>query len=170
MHLYVRIDSFAKTMFIVGPIVFLSEILDLWFIENQSFTLFTTGFVLANALIGAIAHKLNGDFRFETFFVQTGKMVGIITVVYLVLEGIVSPIGDNVVADGAIAVFQVATLLYPGSKILKNVFIWSGGEHPPRWLMQRVFNFKQNGDLKAFLDGDNSNTQQKKFDIDNFNK
>ena len=151
----IRTDSFFRAMAIFGPIVFISEILDLWFIENQSFTLFTAGFIFANAIIGAISHKIKGDFRFEMFFLKTGKMAGIITLTYLVLEGIVSPIGDNSVTSGIIAVFQVATLLYPGSKILKNIFIWSDGEHPPKFIMERLYNFKENGDLKAFLNGSN---------------
>jgi len=151
----IRADSFFRAMAIFGPLVFISDILDLWFIENQSFTLFTAGFIFANAIIGAISHKIKGDFRFEMFFLKTGKMTGIVTLTYLVLEGIVSPIGDNSITSGIIAVFQVATLLYPGSKILKNIFIWSDGEHPPKFIMERLYNFKENGDLKAFL-GDNS--------------
>ena len=149
----IRADSFFRAMVIFGPLVFISDILDLWFIENQSFTLFTAGFIFANAIIGAVSHKIKGDFRFEMFFLKTGKMAGIITLTYLVLEGIVSPIGDNSVTSGIIAVFQVATLLYPGSKILKNIFIWSDGEHPPKFIMERLYNFKENGDLNAFLSG-----------------
>ena len=167
-NMYIRTDSFFKAMAIFGPIVFVCEILDLWFIENQSFTLFTAGFVVANAIIGGITHKIKGDFRFETFFIQTFKMTGIITLTYLVLEGIVSPIGDNSLTSGIIAVFQVATLLYPGSKILKNIFIWSDGEHPPKWIMEKVYNFKENGDLKAFLGSTDKTDFPIKQDEDEF--
>ena len=164
-----RVDSYLKALVIFGPTAFLSELLGLWFIENQSFTLFAIGFVVANALIGGIAHQARKDFKWEIWFIQTGKMVGIITITYIVLEGIISPIKVDSIRDSSIAVFQVATLLYPGSKILKNIFIWSNGEHPPKWFMQRVYNFKQNGDLKAFLNDSNSE-HQKDFDLDNFNK
>ena len=36
-------------------------------------------------------------------------------------------------------------------KPLKNIFILSEGEHPPKWLMQRIYNFQNNGDLKEFM-------------------
>lgn len=164
-----RVDSYLRALMVFGPTAFLSELLGLWFIENQAFTLFAVGFVVANAVIGGIAHQARGDFKWETWFIQTGKMVGIITITYIVLEGIVSPIKIESIRSSSIAVFQVATLLYPGSKILKNIFIWSNGEHPPKWFMQRVYNFKQNGDLKAFL-SDSDSGPQKDFDLDNFNK
>jgi len=166
---HTRVDSYLRVLILFGPTAFLSELLGYWFIENQTFTLFSAGFVVANAVIGAIAHYARNDFKWETWFIQTGKMVGIITVTYIVLEGIVSPIRVDSIRTSSIAVFQVATLLYPGSKILKNIFIWSDGEHPPRWFMQKVYNFKQNGDLNAFLNDSNSDNK-KDFDLDNFNK
>lgn len=49
-------------------------------------------------------------------------------------------------------VLQMTTLIYPLSKILKNIFIISKGEHPPEWIMKRIYNFQENGDLSAFLE------------------
>lgn len=146
-----RIDSYARTLLVFAPIAFMAELLDMWFIENQSFSLFVGGFVLANAIVGGIAHQIKGDFSWEMLLVKTIKMAGIIVLTYVILEGVVSPMGVNPVSGGLIAAFQVATLLYPGSKILLNIFIWSDGEHPPKWIMQKVYNFKKNGDLQAFL-------------------
>lgn len=146
-----RAKAFGKVMFFIGPIAFIVESLELWYIENRAFTLFAAGFVLINAFTGAVVKKIQGKFDWETFFIKTIKMILIISGVYVILEGIVSPIGDNMVTDGFIASFQVATLLYPGSKILKNAFIWSDGEHPPKWIMQKIYNFQENGDLKQFL-------------------
>ena len=162
-----RIDSYGKALMVFAPIAFLSELLDVWFIENQSFSLFVAGFVFANSIIGGIAHNIKGDFKWEKFFIQTGKMAGIITLTYVVLAGLVSPIGKNVVTESLIAAFQVATLLYPGSKILKNIFIWSDGEHPPKWIMQKVYNFKENGDLKAFLGDNKTDIDETNFPTDN---
>ena len=146
-----RLKALGKVMLVVGPVTFIAESLGLWYVENRAFTIFAAGFVLANAVTGGIVKKIQGRFDWEVLFIKTIKMILIISGVYVVLEGIVSPIGDNVVTDGFIASFQVATLLYPGSKILKNAFIWSDGEHPPKWIMQKIYNFQENGDLKEFL-------------------
>lgn len=147
-----RLKAFGKAyLFAIGPISFVAGVLSLWYEENETFTLFAVGFVGMNAVVGAIVHLINKRFHWETFFIKTLKMVAIISGVYFVLEGIISPLGINPVTSGFKAAFQVATLLYPGSKILKNFFIWSDGEHPPKYIMERIYNFQENGDLKAFL-------------------
>ncbi len=162
-----RFLSFSRSLLVFAPAAFLLDLLGVWFDENQTFTLFTAAFVAANAFIGGIAHKIKGDFNWEKFLVKTLKMTGIICFTYIVLEGLVSPIGNNVITDGLIASFQVATLLYPGAKILKNIFIWSDGEHPPKWIMQKVYNFKENGDLKAFLNQEGAGDLEVKKKVDN---
>ncbi len=146
-----RIDSYGRALLVFAPVAFLADLLDVWFIENQSFSLFVGGFVLVNAIIGGIAHQIKGDFSWELLLIKTIKMASIIVLTYIILEGMVSPMGNNAISEGLIAAFQVATLLYPGAKILLNIFIWSDGEHPPKWIMQKVYNFKKNGDLQAFL-------------------
>lgn len=159
--LYLRLESWLKSVASLGPFAFLVGVLGAWYKENETFTLFAVAFVFANAILGAIVHQIQKTFQWEIFLVKTMKMICIITGVYFVLEGIVSPIGDNAVKLGFIATFQVSTLLYPGSKILKNLFIWSGGEHPPRWMMEKVYNFQKDGNLKKFLDTENNeNTEE----------
>lgn len=158
-----RIDSYARTLLVFAPLAFVSELLDLWFIENKSFSLFVGGFVLANAIVGGIAHQIKGDFSWEKLLVKTIKMAAIIVTTYIILEGLVSPMGVNPVSGGLIAAFQVATLLYPGSKILLNIFIWSDGEHPPKWIMEKVYNFKKNGNLTEFLSENKKNETDDEF-------
>lgn len=160
-----RIKGLGRAMLALGPISFVAGTLELWYEENTTFTLFAVGFVGANAVIGGIVHLMNNRFRWETFFLKTLKMVVIITGVYFVLEGIISPLGSNPVTTGFKAAFQVATLLYPGSKILKNFYIWSDGEHPPKYIMERVYNFQENGDLKEFMEGKKGGYNEENTDV-----
>jgi hypothetical protein len=146
-----RIESLVRVMLYFAPIAFFMGVMDLWYEGNKVFTLSATGFVFGNAIVGSIAHFVRKDFNWETFLTKTMKMVLIIAGVYFVLELIISPIGDNQITDGFRSAIQVSTLLWPGGKILKNFFIWSGGEHPPKWVMEKVYNFQKNGDLNAFL-------------------
>jgi hypothetical protein len=146
-----RLESLGRVLMYISPIAFIIGVLDLWYQDNEAFTLSAVGFIFANAIIGLIAHFVRKDFNWETFLTKTMKMVLIISGVYFVLELIISPIGDNSITDGFRSTIQVSTLLWPGGKILKNFFIWSGGEHPPKWVMQKLYNFQKNGDLNAFL-------------------
>ena len=150
-NLYERLVAFLKASWVFSIIGFLCGVLEMWYAENESFTNYAMGFVLINAVVGAIVHQKIRKFKWEIFFIKTGKMVMILTGVYFVLEGIISPLQDGVLKDGFMAAFQISTLLYPGSKILKNFYVWSDGEHPPKYIMEKIYNFKENGDLKQFL-------------------
>ena len=79
-------------------------------------------------------------------------MIVVVWLSYIVFEIIISAARPEVVASGFRSALQVATLAYPGAKILKNVHIYSNGEHPPQWIMKKLYNFEKNGDLKAFLE------------------
>jgi len=162
-----RIESFGHVLMYFAPFAFIVGVLGLWYEGNKVFTLSAAGFVFGNAIIGLVAHFMRGDFNWETFLTKTMKMVVIIAGVYFVLELIISPIGDNQITDGFRSTIQVSTLLWPGGKILKNFFIWSGGEHPPKWVMDKLYNFKNNGDLNAFL---NKSERDEHLDYENENR
>jgi hypothetical protein len=49
---------------------------------------------------------------------------------------------------------QVVTLLYPVSKVLKNIYILSNKQFPPAFIMDKIYNFEKNGDLKDLFDTD----------------
>ncbi len=146
-----RLESLVRVLTYIAPVAFIIGVLDLWYQDNSTFTLSAVGFVFANAIIGMIAHFVRKDFNWEVFLTKTMKMVLIISGVYFILELMISPIGDNTITDGFRSTIQVSTLLWPGGKILKNFFIWSDGEHPPKWVMEKLYNFQKNGDLNAFL-------------------
>jgi hypothetical protein len=148
-----RIASFIKTAFILGPIAFGFEILEIWFETNQSFTAATLFMILLNMVFGGIMHFKKGDFDWQILIIKTVLMTVVVLVTYFVLEVIISFAGSGLIINGFRAALQVATLLYPGAKVIKHVFILSDGEHPPKWIIHRIYNFKDNGDLQAFVEG-----------------
>lgn len=165
-----RIIAYIKSSWLFSTIAFFLGALNMWFADNQSFTGFAMVFVFVNSAIGGWVHlkksEFVGRFSWEDLFLKTVKMICIMWLVYFVLEGIVSPIGEGAILDGIIASFQVATLLYPGSKILKNIFVWSDGEHPPKYIMDKIFNFKKDGNLQKLFssDTDTENKNQAEYE------
>ena len=146
-----RIQHFIKSLLAFAPIAFVLNALEMWFMDNTQFTTGVIAVVLINMLLGAYTHKKRGTFNWRIFISKTIMMVFLINITYIVLELIISRAGDNFIVEGFRSALQVATLLYPGSKILKNVFILSKGEYPPKWIMQKIYNFEENGDLTEFL-------------------
>lgn len=146
-----RIEFFLKSLLTIAPIAFLVELTQSWVLNNQKFTTAVVLIILINMVIGAYIHVKKGDFKWKKFITKSISMVIVINITYIVLELILGRAGENFIVEGFRAALQVATLLYPGSKILKNIFILSNGEHPPKWVMQKIYNFQENGDLKQFL-------------------
>jgi hypothetical protein len=135
-------------------VAFIFGLLNAWYMGNTEFTYAVLIIVFINMVFGGYMHFIKGRFKWETFLKKTMVMVLVIGVSYAVLEMIVSFAGSGAVIQGFRAAIQVATLLYPGAKILKHVFVLSKGEHPPKWIMKKLYNFQENGDLNQFLNTD----------------
>lgn len=149
-----RLTNFSKALLIIGPFAFLIEKLGDWYVTNEAFTHGNMVLIGLNAILGGIMHFRKGEFAWSTLLIKTVKMTGLSLTVYTVLEIVISQGGDYGLITGFRAALQVGTLLYPGTKILKNVYILSQGEYPPTWIMKKVYNFQENGDLNQFLGSD----------------
>lgn len=146
-----RAEYFWKSIITFAPIAFLLDAFNLWFEQNQLFFTSVILFIFVNMILGGYMHYKKATFDWQELLKKTMTMIVVVMTSYLILELILEVAGHNLVVDVFRTTIQVATLLYPGSKILKNVFILSEGEHPPQWVMEKIYNFQQNGDLSAFL-------------------
>lgn len=146
-----RLQYLWKSIITFAPIAFLLDTFNLWFEENQLFFSAVVFFIFANMSLGAYMHLKKNSFDWFTLLKKTMTMVVAVMITYLILELILRVAGSNLVTETFRTALQVATLLYPGSKILKNIFILSEGEHPPQWVMEKIYNFQKNGDLSVFL-------------------
>lgn len=147
-----RIEYFIKFFLTLAPIAFTLELTQNWVMDNKKFTTAVILIVFINMFLGAYMNWKKGTFKWRKLLTKSLSMVAVINITYIVLELVISRAGENFVVEGFRAALQVGTLLYPGTKVLKNVFILSNGEHPPKWVMQKIYNFQENGDLREFLD------------------
>lgn len=148
---YARLDSYLKAVFFFAPIAFVANVLQAWFFDNKAFTTAVIAFVFLNMILGGWMHFRSGRFKWHVLILKTLLMLVVITITYFVLETIISFAGDNIIVGGFRAALQIATLLYPGGKMMKQIFILSDGQHPPKWVMEKIYNFQKNGDLKQFF-------------------
>ncbi len=151
VSIWSKIDVWFKMIMASAPIVFLSDLAGAWFEDNKQFATFVAATIILNAAVGMRRHSKNKTFRWETFFKKTGLMIFSVIVSYALLEMLIATAGDNYVTNGFKVLIQVATLFYPASKALKSIFILTNGEYPPKWLMQKVYNFEADGNLSEFL-------------------
>lgn len=146
-----RLINFAKIYILIAPMSLILDSLDLWFKTNKEFATGLTLIIFLNMIIGAISHKIIRKFKWKTLLIRTCETVGVTLVTYIVLEIILGIAGKNAITNLFEVTLQVTTLLYPASKILKNLFIISNGKYPPKWIMQKVYDFQESGDLSQFL-------------------
>lgn len=153
-----NIDMWEKTQYIlisiakIAPFAFVLNGLNIWFKDNQMFFSFIVFALLGNMIAGIWKHRLEKTFNWEEFFKKNITMWVIILLTYPILEMIGLLTGDNVIGEGFKVLIQVATLLYPGSKILKNCYIISNGQFPPEFIMTRLYRFEKTGNTDYIFD------------------
>ena len=138
---------YIKLLLAFGPIAYVLNIFHLWFEENSKFVTFFILAVIVNAGLGMWKHKKTNEFSYEEFFAKTAKMLVVVILTYLLLSMIGSIAGDNFISEGFRVSIEVMTLMYPTSKGLRSVFVISNGEYPPKWIMKKVYNFENEGDI-----------------------
>ena len=134
-----------------APVAFVLDLINLWFADNQQFGTFMCVALVMNMIAGVWLHLKKGTFHFRSFLLGTLEMVAVVIVVYIMLEMLRYTAGDNFAGEIFRVLIQITTLLYPTSKVLKNIHIITKGKYPPRFIMHRLYNFEKNGDLNEFF-------------------
>lgn len=142
-----KLKYFVQVITTLGPIVWLIEGISGWLSENQRFSVFVIAALILNLSVGIWYHIKMKSFSWEQFLFKNCTMAAILILSYTMLEMIAITAGDNILADGFRSVIQVSTLLWPGSKFLKNLYILSNKQFPPGFIMERLYNFEKTGNL-----------------------
>lgn len=146
--------SFLKALAVAlcSVVVWLAENFGLWFTDNSIFATGVLAVILCNMIFGGYVHHVRyRDYNWKTLLTNTIEMIIILLVSYFVLEIVLRVAGESTVSSVFRITIQVSTVLYPGSKILKNVYVYSRGEYPPKWVMSRIYNFNKNGNLQELI-------------------
>lgn len=149
-----------------GPIIFILDGFGMWFETNRAFCQSAMIVLLINLCVGAWFHYKRDSFKWEGFFWGNLKMMTLVTLSYVVLEQLRKSAGDNSATEAFKYVVQVATLLWPVSKTMKNVYLLSDGQHPPAFVMERLYKFNKTGKVSDILGEDNPHGQNINHDYD----
>jgi len=155
-------DKLCYLLQVIGtfaPIAYLLDGLDLWFKSNQQFSSFILICLVVNMFVGAVYHHRAGTFDWVEMFKKNVLMWLVLIVVYAMLEMLRITAGNNFVGEGFKILIQITTLLYPVSKVLKNIYILSNKQFPPAFIMEKIYNFEKNGDLNDLFNIDKKEEQ-----------
>lgn len=146
-----RVTYFLESIVRISPVAWGLSLIQWWFSENKQFGEFMCIMLLMNMGVGIVYHLKSRTFKFSEFIWKNIGMAAIVICGYMTLEMLRYTAGDNIAGDAFRVLIQITTLLYPGSKILKNLFVLSNGKFPPEFIMQKLYNFEKNGDLEEFF-------------------
>ena len=146
-----KLGYLTKLILTFAPIAYILHGLGVWFDSNTQFFSFVLIALSLNMVVGARFHYKNQTFKWIEFFKRNSEMWFVVIVVYVLLEMLRKTAGENLLADGFKIVVQLTTLLYPISKALKNIYILTGKKYPPKFIMDRIYNFEKTGDVKDLL-------------------
>lgn len=135
----------------LAPVVFVLDMVNWWFKENSQFGSFMCIALLINLVVGTYYHLKKGTFSINKFITRNMEMLGVLVIVYVMLEMLRYTAGNNIAGELFKVTIQMVTLLYPTSKVLKNIFIITEGKYPPEFLMTKLYNLEKNGDLNDFF-------------------
>ena len=142
-----KVKYFFTIIAAFAPIAYILDGVSSWFSVNKQFASFVLFAIACNIVIGWLYHSKMKTFSWEIFFKKNSIMIGVLIVAYILLEQLRITVGTGYVSDGVKAIIQVSTLLYPTSKVLKNLYILSNNQFPPAFIMERLYNFEKTGDL-----------------------
>lgn len=152
-----KIIYFFQVIGTFAPIAYLLDGLNFWFKTNQQFSSFILICLFVNMIVGAHYHHRVGTFNWVEMFKKNILMWVVLIVVYAMLEMLRITAGQNFIGEGFKILIQVVTLLYPVSKVLKNIYILSNKQFPPAFIMDKIYNFEQHGNLNELFDIDKKN-------------
>lgn len=154
INLKERWDYFLTCLFSFYPIVFVLEQFNWWVSDNKQFGQFMCIALIINMAVGARFHLKFKTFTWKDFFQKNGEMIFYVSAMYVLLEMLRYTAGDNIVGETFRIFIQISTLLYPTSKVAKNLFILTNGKIPTHIIMEKLYDFEKNGDLKQFFGND----------------
>lgn len=147
-----RIYYFFIAFFKSIPLLMLYSYFSVWREKNELFFVGISFILFLNMVVGAIYHAKAGTFDIKHFLTGNATIMLVITVVYISLSVLSIPINETETGKIFQSVVQFMTLMYPVSKIVKNVFVLTGGKYPPQFIMKTLYNYEREGKLKDFFD------------------
>jgi hypothetical protein len=152
IHLRDRVYYFFIAFLKSIPLLMLYSYFTVWREQNELFFVGISFVLFLNMVVGATYHAKAGTFNIHDFLMGNITIMLVIAVVYISLSILSIPINETDTGKIFQSTVQFMTLMYPVSKIVKNVFVLTGGKYPPKWIMKALYNYEKSGKLKDFFD------------------
>lgn len=147
-----RFGYFIESFFKLAPIAFLINSVFNWHDEHQVFLKGLYVILFINAVFGVLTHRKLKTLDIGEFAKSTLITIVVVFGVYFSLDQMNNSIPDGLLSVGFSSSVQILTLLFPIAKIMRNSFILTNGKFPPEFLIEKLYNYERDGNIKSFLE------------------
>lgn len=147
-----RIGFFIESFFKLAPIAFIVNSAFNWHNEHEAFLYGLYVILFINAVIGILTHRKLKTLDVGEFALSTLITIVVVFGVYFSLDQMNNSIPDGLLSVGFSSSVQILTLLFPIAKIMRNSFILTNGKFPPEFLIEKLYNYERDGNIKSFLE------------------
>lgn len=147
-----RIGFFIESFFKLAPIAFIVNSAFNWHNEHKAFLYGLYVILFINAVIGVLTHRKLKTLDVGEFALSTLITIVVVFGVYFSLDQMNNSIPDGLLSVGFSSSVQILTLLFPIAKIMRNSFILTNGKFPPEFLIEKLYNYERDGNIKSFLE------------------
>ena len=147
-----RILFIGESIFKFAPLYYFYSLLVQWYGANETFATSLISVLIVNAIVGVKYHMKMRTLSIKDFCYSTFSMLSIIVGVYLILKAFGNVLGSNLIGEVYKSIIEFITLLYPGSKVLQNIFILTNGKYPPLFVMKALYAYSKDGKINRFID------------------
>lgn len=152
-----RMGYWLKIIMCSAPVAAALEAVGWWYKDNSQFVSFVLVALLMNMGVGIAYHIKMNTFSWREFFKRNiAVFINVITV-YILLEMLRLTAGSGFIGETFKVLIQITTLLYPTSKALKNIYVLNNKKFPPAFMMDRIYNFEKNGNIKDLFNQEEKN-------------
>lgn len=134
------------------PFLFVYTLWSQWYDNNRVFALSISSALLLDLIVGIRYHWKRGTFNIGIMLRKEIEMLFVVVSVYILLRVLANPLLDSFAGSIFVGTIEFISVLYPVSKALKNIFIITDGKHPPKFVIQALYNYEKEGKLKDFFD------------------
>lgn len=147
-----RIWYFMESFIRLAPIAFIVNSAFNWHNEHEAFLYGLYVILFINAVIGVLTHRKLKTLDVGEFALSTLITIVVVFGVYFSLDQMNNSIPDGFISVGFSSSVQILTLLFPIAKIMRNSFILTNGKFPPEFLIEKLYNYERDGNIKSFLE------------------
>ncbi|MDO4782547.1 MAG: hypothetical protein Q4A09_04925 [Capnocytophaga felis] len=147
-----RLKYLGQSIWVSFPFIVVYNHLSSWHDANSLFVEAASIIIFINMIVGGASHWKQGTFSWKSLAIKNFFIIFVVLSTYLVLDKLFGFFADTFVGGMLKSSISFMVLMYPASKFMSSLFIFTNGKFPPMYLMKMFYSYEKSGRIKDFFD------------------